>query len=57
MPAQPTAIAIVVPGVNGNSTYFIEYDVSDNDVTSETIVEVEDLPEHFIISNHVSPVT
>ncbi|CAL8111736.1 unnamed protein product [Orchesella dallaii] len=43
-PRQPplTAIALVIQGLDGNSTLFIEYDVSDNDVTYETTVEVED---------------
>jgi len=40
---QPApTVALVVVGVNGNSTLFIEYDVSDNDVTYETIMEVEE---------------
>lgn len=43
---HPTAIAVVVPAVDGmrNSTLFIEYDISDNAVTYETLVEIEDSP-------------
>ncbi|ODM97110.1 hypothetical protein Ocin01_09570 [Orchesella cincta] len=37
-----TGIALVIQGPDGNSTLFIEYDVSDNDLTYETTVEVED---------------
>lgn len=53
---HPTAIAVIAPAENGmrNSTLFIEYDISDNDVTYETLVEIEDPSVSETTSNYNS---
>lgn len=42
---NPPKVKITVPGGNGNTTLFIEFDVSDNAETYETTMEIEEVAE------------